>query len=227
MDFGANKTNALGFGPVIIFFKILAVGSHIHEKNRCLKIRTQMFPGNYRLFYGVHTANRRTVFVIAFVQIPRTDTLKPGDFSGLLPVGGALHVTCRRTTGGKYPFELHTGDDIGQFGVLIIVKYRRIKGFKPGRHDDGSDVECKLRFCVIEINGLRGANLFAGAAFTLLQEYASVRIDHVFERYGLGIRYVDGLAFGDPLVEFIGGLCRTFFRTGSAGDTFVHIHITG
>jgi hypothetical protein len=66
-----------------------------------------------------------------------------------------------------------------------------------------------------------------GPAFALLKKNTPVRINHIFKRHGLGIGDIDGLAFCDTLIEFIGRLGRAFFRAGTAGNALVHIYIAG
>ena len=136
-------------------------------------------------------------------------------------------MTRRGPSGGKDPFKFHTGDDIWQFGMLVIIQMQWVKSFKTGRYDNGTHVERSLSCHVIEVDGIGGTNLFAGAAFALFEKDTPIRIDGIFEGYRLGIGDIYGLALDDPFVEFIGCFGRTFLSAGAAGNAFVHVHVAG
>ena len=79
-----------------------------------------------------------------------------------------------------------------------------------------------------KINGTCRTVLFTGPAPALFLEIdAVIRIYHVFERYGLGILHIDGLALGQALVVLISYLAGTSLGTDPACDTFIHVHIAG
>jgi len=61
MDPGSDKPHPLILGPFIVFFKVLAVGSHVHEENGGFKLAGNMILGHHGFFYGIHAADRRAV----------------------------------------------------------------------------------------------------------------------------------------------------------------------
>ena len=68
--------------------------------------------------------------------------------------------------------------------------------------------------------------LFTGlTSAPFLEIDAVIRINHIFERYCLGILHIDGFAFSQALVVFILDLAGASLGTDPAGDTFIHVHI--
>ena len=89
------------------------------------------------------------------------------------------------------------------------------------------DIQGDRLFRVIEIDGTGRTEFFTGPAFSLLQINTVVRIDGVFQGYGLGVWHIDGLAFDQLFVVNVIYFFGTFFCTYAAGDAFVHVHIAG
>jgi hypothetical protein len=57
-------------GIVIVSFKILAMGPHIHKKDGAIQIGSSVLFCCHGLFDGVHAAYRGTVAVVAPVFVP-------------------------------------------------------------------------------------------------------------------------------------------------------------
>ena len=93
MNPAANKADTvLVSGAVVKPLEFLAVGPHIHEKDGAIQTVALVFLGDHGLFDGIHAADRRAVGMIAFVHVPRTNTLKPCDFFGGLMIGNPGHM---------------------------------------------------------------------------------------------------------------------------------------
>jgi len=134
-----------------------------------------------------------------------------------MAVGGA--------PGGKDPFKFNGCDHIGEFGILEIVQLGRVKGFEPGRHDDGTHIQGQDFFLVLVIDGPGGTDLGAGAAFILQEFQADGRVNGIFQGDSLGVRHIDGLSLIQALIIFIIGFARTFLGAFPAGNAFVHVHV--
>ncbi len=131
----------------------------------------------------------------------------------------------KRSGGAQYPLELHTGDNVWVFAIGVGLVVARVKRGKPWGKDNSARTDDQAFFLLIKIDGLRGAEFFAGPAFSLLEIDAILAINGIFERDCLGIFDIGGLTFDQVLVERVSNPFRTFFRAGSACDAFVHIHI--
>jgi hypothetical protein len=77
------------------------------------------------------------------------------------------------------------------------------------------------------MDGVCGAELFAGAAFAFGKVNAVLSIDGILQRHGLGIFDIGRLALVEALIVFIGNFFRTFFRASAAGDALVHVNVAG
>ena len=98
MDTGLDESNSLFvFGPVEVFFIILAECPHVHVENGTIQIAVGMFFGNHGFLDGVHAADRRAVAIAAAVLVPGSDTLQPRYFLGLLPIQRPHEVSKIRT----------------------------------------------------------------------------------------------------------------------------------
>ena len=82
-------------------------------------------------------------------------------------------------------------------------------------------------FLLIEVHGARGADFLAGAALALLQEDALVAVDGIFQRHGLGVFHVGGLALGEPNVVGIDGFFGALLGAGAAADALGDIDVAG
>ena len=82
-------------------------------------------------------------------------------------------------------------------------------------------------FFLIEIHGIGRTEFHTGLAFTFFKIDTVVCVNDIFEGYGLGILYIDCLAFGKTLVIFIVYLAGAFCGAYAAGDAFIHIHVAG
>jgi hypothetical protein len=134
-----------------------------------------------------------------------------------MAVGGAA--------GGQNPFKFNGCDHIGESGILEIVQPGRVKGFEPGRHDDGTHIQGQDFFLVLIINGPGWTDLGAGAAFVLQEFQADGRVNGIFQGDGLGIRHIDGLSLVQTLIIFIIGFARAFLGAFPTGNAFVHVHV--
>ncbi len=145
MNPAADKANAMFvFGIIIIFFKILTVGPHVHVENGAVQIPAGVFLGNHGLLDGIHAADRRTIGIVTAVDVPGTDTLEPGDFLGFFVVRSPDQMPHGRPGGRKDPLHFDGCDHIGVVGIVIIVKRGRIERFKAGRQNNGADVQASL-----------------------------------------------------------------------------------
>jgi len=202
------------------------VGPHIHEKNGAIERYLAVLPFNGCLLYRVHAAYGRAIAVVAKIHVPRAHTLKPGDFPRFLFIGGPHEMSFERARRGEDSFKFQGCDHVGKRRVGVGVIATRIKGFEPRRHDQRAHIQGDFRFLFIKIDGPRGAEFFTCPALSFLEIDAIILVDDVFEGNGLGIGDVDGFtldqAFIIDVVYFFGAL----FSTGSAGDTFVHVHIS-
>ena len=136
-------------------------------------------------------------------------------------------MTHQRSAGRQVPFIFKTGDNIRELVISVEINTRRIKGFKSGCQDHRSYIDGKLFFLIIKIDGIAGAELFACPAFSFFQVNTIIRINHIFERYGLAVFYIGSLAFAKVHVEFIIYFFGAFFSTDPAGDAFIHVNIPG
>ena len=82
-------------------------------------------------------------------------------------------------------------------------------------------------FLLIEVHGARGADFLAGAALALLYKDALVAVDGVFQRHGLGVFHVGGLALGEPDVVGIDGFLGALLGAGAAADALGDIDVAG
>ena len=65
---GADKAYPMfDFCIFVIFFKILSMSTHVHEKDGAIQIMAGVFLGDDRLFDSVHATDRGTVSVVAAV----------------------------------------------------------------------------------------------------------------------------------------------------------------
>ncbi len=78
---------------------------------------------------------------------------------------------------------------------------------------------------VVEVNGLRGADLFAGATHPTLQAQTVVGVDDVLEWYGLVEHEVRGRPHVQAEIEVIGHDLGTDLRALVAGHALLHIDI--
>ncbi len=81
--------------------------------------------------------------------------------------------------GRKDALKLHRGDHVGEFGVLVIVKFGWIKCAETRCKNYSADVESFSFFFMIEINRASRAKLFACAAFTLLDKDTGITVDAI------------------------------------------------
>ena len=131
-------------------------------------------------------------------------------------------------TGGRQDaFELHGGHHIGEMGILIIIKFRWIKGIKTRRQNDGADIEGFGGFLLIKINSVGRAKFLAGAAFALLNINAGIPVDAIFQRNCLGVLDESGFAFNQPYIVMVLDFFGTFFRAQAAGDAKGFINVSG
>ena len=99
--------------------------------------------------------------------------------------------------------------------------------FAAAGQDNGAHMECHVFGLISKSNGAGGAKFFTGPAFAFGQVYALSGINDVFQRNGLSILDINGLAVAQGAVIFIFNFFGALLRTQPAGDTFIHIHITG
>ena len=226
MNPGADKLNALCLSVFIVTVKILPVCSHVHEKDGAIQGNLAVFPGNDRLLHRVHAAYGRTIPIVAKVHISRSHTLKPGDFPRFLFVGRPSKMPPEGSRCGEDPFKFQGSHHIGKGCIGVGIVESGIKGFEPGRHDEGAHIQGDFRLLFIKINGSRRTEFFTCPALSLLKEDAIVLVDDVFEGDGLGVGHINGFPFHQAFIVDVIHFLGAFFRAGSAGDTFIHVHIS-
>jgi len=109
-------------GIIVVFLEILAIGPHIHEENGAIQIAGGVLLCNNGLFYGVHTADRRAVTVVAPVDVPGPHALEPRDSIGLLVVRQPHKMPHCGTGGGEDSFKFQRGNDVWMGGIVIGLK---------------------------------------------------------------------------------------------------------
>jgi hypothetical protein len=82
-------------------------------------------------------------------------------------------------------------------------------------------------FLLIEVHGARGADFLAGAALALFYKDALVAVDGIFQRHGLGVFHVGGLALGEPNIVGIDGFFGALLGAGAAADALGDIDVAG
>ena len=88
-------------------------------------------------------------------------------------------MTHRRTGGREDAFKLHGGDHVGEFGILVVIKFGWIKCAKTRCQNNGADVEGFSFFFLIKINSACRAKLFACTAFSLLDINTGIAVDAI------------------------------------------------
>ena len=167
MDARLDKTDSGIFGPVVIFFVILAEGANIHIKNNTIHILPGMFFGNHGIFNGVHATYGRTIAVAALIGVSGTDALQPGNFFGFFLVGWALQMSHGGSRCAENSFELQAGDDVGAGLVMIdVFQLGRIIGFASGTKNHGTDIDFDDFFLLAVVDGIGQAGLHALLTFT-------------------------------------------------------------
>ena len=118
-----------------------------------------------------------------------------------------------RAGGRQDTLELHGGNHIGEFGILVVVKFGWVKGIKARCQNHRTDVEGFGCFFLIEINRTGGAEFLTGTALALLNINTGITVDAVFQGHRLGILDIGGLAFDQPHIVLILDLFGAFFST--------------
>ena len=228
VDASTDKANTVFiFGALIVALEVLAVGSHVHKKDRRVQIFMGMLLGNNGLLDGVHTADSRTVSVAPGEKIAGPHTLQPGYlFRGLL-VGRPQQVPLVRSGGTQNALEFHTGNDIRIRAVTINRGNIRNKRLKPGSKDDGSHFDSVDFVLLVEVHGICRTEFFTGFAFAFLSLKidAGLRVNGIFQGNRLRVLDVSGFSFVQVAVEFVVHLFGTFLRTNAAGDAFFRVNI--
>ena len=184
MDAGTDETDTVILSrPVVVLLEILAVGPHIHKENRRIQRLVRVFVGNNCFLDGVHTADGRTIAVIAMLHVPRTNTLEPGDLLGFLVVGGPDHMTLKGTRGAENALEFYTGNHIWMFAVEIGIDHRWIERISSGGKNHRTNVQSDRLFlhAVLYSFGLAGGD----AGETLTAGHAV----EAFGCFGLGLLF--------------------------------------
>ena len=84
---------------LVVSLEILPVGTDIVMEYRTLGIRVMIFCQDH-LFLGIGAAYGRAIAVAALENLSGADALNPGDFVGMLQVGGTQYLTCVWPRGG-------------------------------------------------------------------------------------------------------------------------------
>ncbi len=132
MNPGSNKANSvLIFSPDIVFVKLLAMGSHVHEKYGRVQGAFTVLLGNHRLLVGIHAAHTRAITVIPLVDIPGPHALEPSDFFGFCLIRGAHQMSLMGAGCREQAFKLNAGDNVGGGTIPIGLVGCGIKRGKP------------------------------------------------------------------------------------------------
>ena len=77
--------------PLVVSLEILPVGTDIVVEYRALRLRVMVLCQDH-LFLGIGAAYGRAIAVAALEHLSGADALNPGDFMGMLQVGGAQYL---------------------------------------------------------------------------------------------------------------------------------------
>jgi hypothetical protein len=88
-------------------------------------------------------------------------------------------MTHGRSGGREDAFKLHSGDHVGEFGILVVIKFGWIKGAKTRCQNNRTDVEDFRFLFLIKINSACRAKLFACTAFSLLDINTGIAVDAI------------------------------------------------
>jgi len=125
-------------------------------------------------------------------------------------------------------FKFHGGYNIRPTAISIIIGPARVKRPKSRRQNDRPDIQRDRLFRVIEVDGSGRAELLAGFTLAIFLEVnAVVRIDCIFQGYGLRVWHVDRLALDQFFVINVIHLFGALFCTHTAGNAFFRVHIPG
>ena len=162
VDPGAHETHPLLIlGPVVVLLKVLAVGAHVHEEDGGVQFLGGVLLGDHRLLYGVHATHRRTIAVVAVVDVPAAHALEPSDLLGLGPVAGALEVALVGARSAEHPLKLHGRKHVGMLGVGVGVEDGRVKGLEARSQDHAAHVEGEFLWRLVMGRGVGLAGLHA------------------------------------------------------------------
>jgi hypothetical protein len=132
-----------------------------------------------------------------------------------------------RPGGGQNAFKFQTSNNIWRSLVPIYIMRGRVVDFTSGSYNDCPDIDCPLFLLILEINGIAWTEFLTGRTFPLFEVNAIFRINGILQRHCLGILDIDRLTFTNHSIKFIGHLFRAFFRTQTAGNTFINVNISG
>ena len=88
---------------------------------------------------------------------------------------------------GQDALKLKRGEHVGQFGVLVVIKFGRIKGRKTGRQYNCADLEVFVLQFLVKIDSTGGAYFLTGPAFAFLDKDTAVAVNAIFQWNGLGV----------------------------------------
>src|SRR4030042_1635638 len=142
----------------------------------------RMFFSNNGFFDSAGTANCRAVSLRPFMHIPRTHTLNPGDFFGLLFIRRPDQMPAKGAGGRKHSLKFKTGDDIGGALVTVDIVSLRIKDFTSRGDDDRPCLNGQFFFLVLKIDSLRWTKFFAYLTSPFGKKDTMDRINDVLQR---------------------------------------------
>ncbi len=223
MDPRLDKSDpVLVLGPEIIFFIILSEGADVHIEDGAIQIAVGMFLGNHGFLDRIHAADRRTVAVSAFIGVPGSDALKPGDFFGFFPVQRPAQVPPVRAGSAQDAFEFLAGDHVGGFAISQKIQFGRVISLAAGGQYDGADGQCGFALGVIILNGLGNAHVFTEPAAD-----AGVGVDAECQGNGLRVFDEGGPSIIQPLVVAVDRGNRTVPGAFPAARAFDWIDVPG
>ncbi len=136
-------------------------------------------------------------------------------------------MSAKRTARGENALKFHAGYDVWIAGILVNIIFRGIKGLESTCQYDGAYIDLEGLLLVIKFDGVCRAEFFTGLALAFLEIDTFCRINSIFQRDGLGIRYIGCLSFGKAFVKFVNDLGGTLFSTYAAGNAFFRINVSG
>ena len=177
-------------------------------------------------FQGGHAADRGAVFVV--VDVAAADAVDQGHALRLGLAVAQDDLAPGRAGGVAQPLELHVGVDIGQAAVAVLRQLARIEQLPARGQDDVAYLDLDDLILLVEVDGLGGAEFFAGPAFAALEPDARSAVDDRNARHGLGEGRVNRLAKAHAGLEVvIDHLARAFFGADAAAGAGDVVDVAG
>src|SRR3990172_1843056 len=165
--------------------------------------------------------------VAAGDDLPRTDTLNPGDPVRMLSVGRTPDLAFVRPGGRQNALEFEAGDDVLYPAVAVVPPHRGVENLIARRKNDRADPYFQLRRPLFKVNGVVLADSLANPAFFLLKIKAGFGVYVTDERHCLGKMNMDRFGQRQVLIVRIRLLDRAVLETRGATRTYVLVDVSG